>query len=509
MSFRRESGILLHPSSLPGRYGMGSLGPEAYRFADTLKEMGQHLWQILPLGPTGYGNSPYQSLSTFAGNHLLISFDLLMQAGLLSKSRLRKFPKLSDDAVNFGTAISARTRVLATVCRSFLRKASYSMLSDFEEFCVTNADWLDEYALFVSIKAAHNGRPWTEWDPELASRKPSRLRRATRELKTSIRNAKILQYLFFNQWCRLRSYCHKSNVRLIGDIPIFVAHDSADVWANRELFYVNKDRQPSVVAGVPPDYFSATGQRWGNPLYRWEVHEETGYAWWIKRMRKSFELVDIVRIDHFRGFEAYWEIPGEEPTAINGKWVKGPGDRIFYTMREALGNLPIIAEDLGVITAKVRALRDKFNFPGMQVLQFMFSPDSEEDEFSPESFPENCVCYTGTHDNDTTVGWFRGDDKTDSTRSENEKITERKAVLAHVKTDGSQIHWDLMQLALMSSANLAVIPLQDIMGLGSEARMNVPGRPSDNWRWRFRWEQLLPESRQQIRDLCKEANRIH
>ncbi len=507
MTFKRESGVLLHPTSLPGRYGVGELGPAAYRFADALQEMGQCLWQMLPLGPTGYGDSPYQSFSTFAGNKLLISFDQLVEDGLLSRGRLSAFPRFPDQAVDFGPVITVRTAVLRSVCRSFERRASASMKQAFEEFCAGNADWLEDYALFSALKIAHKLKPWPSWEKEWVRREPAALHAAQRRFKTAIRHEKISQFLFFNQWKRLADYCRARKIRIIGDIPIFVAHDSADVWSHPELFHLDERGNPTVVAGVPPDYFSATGQLWGNPLYRWDVHKQTDYAWWVARLRKIFEVVDIVRIDHFRGFEAYWEIPGNETTAINGQWVKGPNADLFEALNRQLGRLPIIAEDLGVITPEVEKLRDDFQFPGMRILQFGFGNDNPADTNRPESYPPNCVVYTGTHDNDTTVGWFHAEPGSGNTRSGEEIEKERKRVLDYVKTDGKEIHWDMIRVALRSKANTAVIPLQDILGLGSEARMNVPGTTGGNWRWRFTWNQLTPEIKQRLRKLAEETGR--
>ena len=508
MHRRRESGILLHPTSLPGAYGIGEIGPHAAAFVDVLQAMGQGVWQVLPLGPTSYGDSPYQSLSTFAGNPLLISFDQLEADGLLSRSRLASFPRFDPGRVDYGAVIPARHSVLATVCRGFRRRASGAMKDRFEAFCEDHRDWLEDYALFVALKDQHGGRPWTEWDPDLAARQPRALRRATRTLHTAVRNARIRQFLFFDQWHRLAAHCRARGVRLMGDLPIFVAHDSADVWAHRELFFLNEAGFPTVVAGVPPDYFSAIGQRWGNPLYDWTVHEQTGYAWWIERMRRTFEMVDVVRIDHFRGFEAYWEIPAGEPTAVKGRWVKGPGAAFFEALRRRLGELPIVAEDLGVITRPVEALRDRFGFPGMQVLQFAFGPDGPLAESHPERFRPNCVCYTGTHDNDTTRGWFWGDHGQNSTRSREEIERERKTILTYLGTDGAEIHWDFIALALRSPANLVVAPLQDLLGLDSSGRMNVPGRPDGNWAWRFEEGALTSVTIERMRKLTEETARL-
>ena len=502
MSFSRASGIIMHPTSLPGPYGMGDLGPEARRFVDALQEMGQHLWQVLPLGPTSYGDSPYQSLSTFAGNTLLISFDQLVKDGLLSKQALSRFPKLPAGRVNYGRAIPARKKVLATVCRTFNTRASKAKKKAFERFCHREAYWLDEYALFVSLKDAHKGRPWTEWPEPLVQRDPAALKKARTRYRSAIRKEKVLQFLFYDQWKRLTRYAARRDIKIIGDIPIFVAHDSADVWVNQDLFFLDSHGQPIVVAGVPPDYFSATGQLWGNPLYRWNVHRNEDYAWWMARMKKMFQLVDYVRIDHFRGFEKYWEIPAYETTAINGRWVEGPDADLFEAMIRKFGSLPIIAEDLGVITPEVEALRDRFRFPGMRVLQFAFGKDPKADDYRPENFPKNCAVYTGTHDNDTTVGWFWSDADKNSTRSQAEIEEERRTILRYVKTDGDEIHWDLIALASHSQANTVIFPMQDVLGLGSDARMNVPGRESGNWQWRLQPGALTPEIRERLRDIA-------
>jgi 4-alpha-glucanotransferase len=508
MTFDRASGVLLHPTSLPGPYGIGEIGPEAHTLVKKLKEMGQGYWQILPLGPTSYGDSPYQSLSTFAGNPLWISFDLLLKEKLLSKEQLKSYPVFPEDSVDFGPVIQARFAALNAVCRSFSRNASPEKKAAFNAFCEKNAYWLDDFALFVALKDAHNGVPWTQWEPELRSRQPEAIKQAKVTYRSASRYVKILQFLFDEQWTRLRSLCHANGIKIVGDIPIFVAHDSADVWAHPELFYLDDHGFPTVVAGVPPDYFSATGQLWGNPLYRWDLHRSTGYAWWIARMRKIFEMVDIVRIDHFRGFEQYWEIPAHEKTAINGRWIDGPKASLFEEMRRQLGELPIIAEDLGIITPAVEALRDQFKFPGMRILQFAFGNDDKASEYRPESYPPNCVVYTGTHDNDTTVGWFNSQAGQGSTRSQQEIDKERRTILQYLRTDGHEIHWDLIDLALRSNANMAVIPMQDIMGLGSSARMNTPGVPGGNWKWRFKWEMLTPAMIERMHYITRATGRL-
>ena len=509
MKFERASGVLLHPTSLPGPYGIGEIGPEADRFADFLQATGQHLWQILPLGPTSYGDSPYQSPSTFAGNPLWISFDLLVQDKLLSKSQLKNFPTFPADRVDFGPVIQARFAVLQKVCASFGEKASPEMQAEFADFCARSADWLADYALFSALKDAHGGVPWTQWAPELGRREPAALQAARKKFAAEIRAVQIAQYLFDRQWKRLRAHCAARRIQFVGDIPIFVAHDSADVWAHPHLFFLKPDGQPSVVAGVPPDYFSATGQLWGNPLYNWEAHRAQNYDWWMARLRRIFELVDVVRIDHFRGFEAFWEIPGGETTAINGKWVKGPDQHLFEVLLERLGALPIIAEDLGVITPPVEALRDRFDFPGMRILQFAFGNDDRADEFRPESYPAHCCVYTGTHDNDTTVGWFRSEPGPGSTRTAAEIAAERKMILDYLGTDGREIHWDLIGLGSRSNANVFVVPLQDLLGLGSEARMNTPGVAGGNWQWRFAWNQLTDAIRDRFAFVTRSTGRMH
>lgn len=502
----RQAGILLHITSLPGQWGIGELGPHARRFADELAEMAQSLWQVLPLGPTGYRDSPYQTLSSFAGNHILISLDDLVEEGLLDKRKLRGFADLPQEEVDYGRAIPARMKVLESVCRTFQRRAPAELKKSFEKFCEQNAYWLEDYALFWALKQVFELKPWTEWPEELVRREESALARARRRYASRVQQAKILQFLFEEQWRRLRQYCHRKGIRIIGDLPIFVAHDSADVWANPELFYVDARGKLIVQAGVPPDYFSATGQLWGNPLYRWEVHRQTGYRWWIQRMRRVLELVDVVRIDHFRGFEAYWEVPASEKTAVNGRWVPGPGAELFDALIEALGELPIIAEDLGVITPEVVALRERYGFPGMKIMQFGFG-DDEGLEHRPDHYPENCVAYTGTHDNDTIIGWFRGKGRRRERRTRAKLTAQCKRVLRFLKSDGREINWDFIRALMHSRANTVIVPLQDILGLGSEARMNYPGTDSGNWKWRFTWEKLTDKMKERVRRLTEESGR--
>lgn len=486
---------------------MGEIGPRARAFLHTLKAAGQSYWQVLPLGPTGYGDSPYQCLSTFAGNPMLISFDDLVEDGLLKRAELESFPDFPSDRVDYGPVLQARQEVLAKVCRLFFRRAGAELKVQFDAFCAKNHDWLQDYAEFYALKEERSLRPWVEWELELATRDESALRRIRKDLAPAIRHAKIRQFLFDRQWHRLREKAHELGIQLIGDIPIFVSHDSADVWANQHLFSLDDRGFPTVVAGVPPDYFSATGQLWGNPLYCWDVHRQTGFDWWIRRMRHMKEQVDIVRIDHFRGFAAYWEIPAEEDTAMNGRWVESPGHEFFQTLNEALGDIPVIAEDLGLITEDVDALRDAFHLPGMRILQFSFADDLKP-HLKPEGFPENCVVYTGTHDNDTTVGWFWRQPGVNNTETEAQIQAERRKVLETVHTDGSQIHWDMIALAARLQPHTAIYPLQDVMGLGTGARMNVPGRMDGNWAWRFREHELKPDDLKRLRDITEWAGRL-
>jgi 4-alpha-glucanotransferase len=486
---------------------MGEIGPEARRWLAHLNSMSQKLWQVLPLGPTGYADSPYQTLSTFAGNPMLISFDALREENLLKEEDLKGFPALPDDRIDYGPAILARTQVLEKVARSFPRRASPSLKTAFRAFEEKSSFWLEDFALFISLKKHHGGGPWVNWPTPLLKRDSSALRSAQKEHGVEIQQTKVLQFLFYRQWNLLRNEAKKRGISIIGDIPIFVAHDSSDVWCRPELFLLEPDGQPTVVAGVPPDYFSQTGQRWGNPLYRWETHTAEGFSWWISRLKSSFELYDIVRIDHFRGFVANWEIPADEPTAMNGKWIPGPGRKLFDAARLAIGELPIIAEDLGVITPDVDALRDSLGYPGMRILQFAFGEESPAPAFCPATYPSNTVCYTGTHDNDTTVGWYRSEAGQDSTRTTEQIAKEQHHARTYLSCDGSQIHWDMINLALRTPCHTAIYPLQDVLGLGSEARLNVPGREQGNWSWRFQWKQLTPEIESRLGCLTHEAKR--
>jgi 4-alpha-glucanotransferase len=501
MSFPRASGILLHPTSLPGRFGIGDLGKEAYKFADFLASTGQRLWQVLPLGPTGYGNSPYQCLSVFAGNPLLISLERLVEDKFLEPVDLDNAPSFSEDRVDYDSVIEFKAPLLKKSFETFQKKAAPSEREQFEVFCQQNTAWLETYSLFMALKDAHDLAAWNTWEEDIRRRQPKSLERWSRKLNYEIYYHKYQQYQFFKQWSEVKKYCNERGIRLIGDMPIFIDLDSAEVWSHPEMFYLDESGRPTVVAGVPPDYFSKTGQLWGNPLYRWDVMARDGYAWWIERFRATCDLVSIIRLDHFRGFEKYWEVPGTDTTAINGRWVPGPGAELFQAVQNALGTLRIIAEDLGMITPEVDALREQFGFPGMRVLQFNFGSDPKADDYRPHNYPRNCVVYTGTHDNNTTIGWFRGEDVKDSTQSKGEREKETQLALKYMGTDGQEINWDFIRLALMSVADTAIVPMQDILGLGSEARMNIPGTTEGNWCWRFVPDMLTEEIKARLKEL--------
>ncbi len=473
----RSAGVLLHPTSLPGPFGIGDLGPAAYHWVDALQRARQRWWQVLPLGPTGYGDSPYQSFSTFAGNLYLISPELLLQDGLLDTADLEGL-SFDPDRVAYGPVIQLKLKLLAKAWKHFQGPRGAKLKGAFDEFASRQSAWLDEYSLFMALKDAHKGASWLEWPDDLVQRRPSALEKARRDLNPAVGLYKFGQFLFDRQWQALKKYANERHIRLIGDVPIFVSSDSADVWANPELFYLDERRRPKVVAGVPPDYFSSTGQLWGNPLYDWSAAKKTGYAWWIARLRSCLSQVDLVRIDHFRGFESYWEVPAGQPTAEHGKWVKGPGTDLFDHLKKAFGTLPLIAEDLGIITAEVDALRNAFDLPGMRILQFAFFGDPK-DRYLPHNYDRNTVVYTGTHDNDTTRGWY-------ATATDKE----RDHVRRYLARDGGDIAWDLIRLAWLSVADYAIAPFQDILNLGNEGRMNLPGRPDGNWSWRYRAEAL-------------------
>lgn len=489
VTLHRSSGILLHPSSLPGNFGIGDFGDEARAFVDFLAASGQGLWQVLPLGPTGFGNSPYQSLSAFAGNTLLIDPRHFVADGLLKVEDLVA-PEFSVERVDFELVRQFKERLLEEAYENFKRDEASEVRAEFAQFCESSACWLDEYALFRALKAANDGRAWSDWDRELSERVPAALEQARTQLQDRIAAQKFFQFYFFRQWTALRDYGRARGVRILGDLPIFVAHDSADVWGHREYFKLDERGNPTVVAGVPPDYFSETGQLWGNPLYDWNRLRVDGFSWWIDRVRFALSQVDLLRVDHFRGFAACWEIPAGEPTAQNGEWVPAPGRELFAALTKALGDLPIIAENLGVITPDVESLRTEFGFPGMRVLQFAFGSDAKNDHL-PHNYTGDVTVYTGTHDNDTTAGWFASLDDGDV----------REFCLNYLKSDGVEINWDLIRAALASVAGTAIIPLQDVLGLGNEARMNLPASQTGNWVWRFKQEELTEESARRLKEL--------
>jgi 4-alpha-glucanotransferase len=481
MLTRRASGILLHPTSLPGPYGAGDLGADAYRFVDWLKSAGQTYWQVLPLGEIGPGNSPYMSSSAFAGNVLLIDIAELAHHGWLSTDDLAPHLGFRTDRVDFSLQVSFRMERLRRAAGHFLAQGNERMRRDYDEFCLAEREWLQDYALFMTIARHQRWREWSRWPAELLHRDPQALRVVGKDFTEEIFFWKFCQWNFARQWVALKSYANTRGVRIIGDMPIFVAYQSADVWAHQDLFELDENGRPTVVAGVPPDYFSKTGQLWGNPLYRWDAHEKSGYAWWIARTRHALKLADIVRIDHFRGFAACWEIPADAPNAIPGKWTPGPGEKLFKALKTACPHLPIIAEDLGIITRDVVELRDRFGLPGMRVLQFAFG-EGEEHYFLPHNYVPNTIAYTGTHDNDTAIGWW-------NSAPDREKDFAQR----YLNSEGNKIQWDMMRALAGSAANTVVYPMQDVLGLDSEHRMNFPGQPSGNWEWRFSWAQLRPE----------------
>jgi len=507
MKFPRRGGILLHPTSVPSPAGIGDFGTEAYRFIDFLKQSGNKLWQVLPLNPTGYGDSPFQCFSASAGNPLLISLETLTEKGILSQADLEHRPVFPGNKVDYGAAFHFKIPVLTKAAQTFLKRTEGNERRDFERFGEANASWLDDFALFMACKNAHNGVPWTEWAADIASRDPRALQEWTGRFTAEIAVIKYWQFEFFQQWQALRFYAHEHGIRIIGDIPMYVAHDSADVWANRELFSLESQGNPTKVAGVPPDYFSATGQLWGNPIYNWDLLKSSGYKWWIERFRAALRLYDIVRIDHFRGFEAYWEVPASERTATNGRWIKGPGADLFSILRQELGELPIIAENLGVITAEVEQIRHQFGFPGMAILQFAFGNDPQGPTFRPHNYVRNLVAYTGTHDNDTTLGWWNSEGTIDSIRAPADVVKERAFARTYLGSVNEPMNWAMMRAVLASVADTAIIPLQDVLGLGTEARMNLPGTSTGNWRWRFQRGALSSELAEQLRELNKAYDR--
>ncbi|MDA0267549.1 MAG: 4-alpha-glucanotransferase [Cyanobacteria bacterium] len=493
MPFQRASGIILHPTSLPSPFGMGDLGQAAYEFVNFLADTGQQIWQLLPLGPTGHGNSPYMCYSAMAGNPMLISLEALRDQGLLSPEDLEGMDHFPTDTVDYGNVIPERQYRLEKAAAAFRQIADPDTRLDFQNFCSERAFWLDDYALFMALKQAHQGASWHQWDRTIACREPHAMAHWQEKLAVALEDQKFYQFEFHRQWAKLRAYANERHIQIIGDMPIYVAHDSADVWAFPENFMIDEDTlKPSEMAGVPPDYFSATGQLWGNPTYNWEEVEKQGFKWWLQRLKALLDYVDLIRIDHFRGFEAYWAVPEGETTAMNGTWVEAPGEAFFNAVKAEFGSLPILAEDLGVITPEVEALRDQFGFPGMKILQFAFGSD-HMNPYLPFNCVRNCLIYSGTHDNDTTVGWFEG-----LADYERDRVLR---YLGGLSADG--IHWDLIRLAFTSIANQAIVPLQDLLGLGSDARMNTPGEPEGNWAWRYRPETVTEDLRYRLRELTR------
>lgn len=495
--FERSSGILFHPTSLPGKYGIGTLGKEAYAFIDFLKKSRQKLWQIFPLGPTGYGDSPYQSFSSFAGNPYLIDFDLLIEAHLLSEEDLRDvFFVDNEEYIDYGAVYNQKYPLLRKAYENFKSSDNHEMRENLEHFKRENASWLNDYSLYISLKNHFNGLPWNEWAHDIKNREHGAMEHYRNELADDIEYHNFIQFLFFKQWGDVKRYANENGIKIIGDIPIFVAADSSDAWANPEIFLFDEERKPVKVAGVPPDYFSATGQLWGNPLYNWQKLKETNYSWWVERVRANLSTCDIIRIDHFRGFEAYWAVPYGDDTAINGQWEPGPGIDLFNAIKSQLGELPIIAEDLGLMTQGVIDLREATGFPGMKILGFAFD-SGEENDYLPHTYTKNCVVYTGTHDNDTLIGWFQ-----------KAKEEDRQFARDYLNSrSDDEIHWDAIRGAWSSVASMAISPVQDFLGLGSEARINTPGVAAGNWQWRLRHGVLTDELAERIAKLTRVYSR--
>jgi len=492
----RKAGVLLPVASLPGKYGIGSFSKEAYKFIDNLREAGQSYWQILPLGPTGYGDSPYQSFSTFAGNPYFIDLDTLVEEGLLKKSEINKYNWGDDESyIDYEKIWLSRFKVLKLA----FERSNLLDNAAFTEFCSENAFWLDDYALYMAVKNSFGGIAFIEWDEDIRRRIPEAMAKYKDELKTEIDFYKFQQFKFNEQWNKLKSYANENGIKIVGDIPIYVAFDSADTWANPELFKFDENGLPTGVAGCPPDGFSATGQLWGNPLYDWPYHKETGYAWWVQRIKNCYKLYDVIRIDHFRGFDEYYNIPYGDPTAENGHWEKGPGIDLFNVLKKELGEIDIIAEDLGFLTDTVLQLVKDTGYPGMKVLQFAF--DSREDsDYLPHNYTNNSVVYTGTHDNNTIQGWYKELSKED-----------RKFAIEYVnnkKSTADELHWDYIRLAMGSVAGLCVIPVQDYLGLGKEARINQPATLGTNWKWRMSKKALTKSILKRVYNITKMYARI-
>ncbi len=498
----RQAGVCLHMTSLPGDYGIGEIGDAARDFIDLMVRMNLRVWQFLPIGATAYGDSPYQPLSTFAYNELLLDTPTLIRAGVVTSNEADSLIHLPRTTVDYGELIAKKKELLDRAAGRFYAQADAEIRADFDDFLETNdTAWLHDYALFRILKSRHDERPWTAWAPKFAHRDRVALRDVESRAATEIEKVKIIQFMFHRQWRRLHEYARERGVLLFGDMPIYISLDSSDAWANREILSLNRDGKPTHVAGVPPDYFSEDGQLWGNPVYDWHVHAANDYEWWIERLRKNVELADIVRIDHFRGFDAYWSVPAESETARVGEWRPGPGHALFDAVRRKLGDIPIVAENLGVITPEVEKLREQYGIPGMRVLQF----DVSDEHFDIGDIVENCVCYTGTHDNDTTIGWFHG--SPDDIRSPEQIAETQQRVLDISNGNPETIGTDLIRLAFSSRARLAIAPLQDYLGLGSEARLNTPGTLDNNWRWRTTSEQLTPALMDSIGEMVAASGR--
>ncbi len=495
---RRASGILLHVTSLPSPLGIGDLGPGAYQFVDFLAETRQRYWQILPLNPTDleHGNSPYHSSSAFALNPLFISPELLVQDGLLHQRDLEPIPEFPANQVNYPSVIAYKQRLLDLAHDRF---KDGSMTQHYDDFCSQNAHWLEDFALFVALKSKHQGQSWIDWPEKESDRAPEILNSARAALKSTIEKGKFFQFVIWKQWMALKNYCNEKGIKFFGDIPIYIIIDSADIWVNPDIVELGNDKRPLAVAGVPPDYFSETGQLWGNPVYKWNRLKDRGYDWWLNRISHNLKLFDLIRIDHFRGFVGYWEVPAHEKNAVNGKWAQGPADHFFEVLLREIPQAPIIAEDLGVITPDVKDVMKRFGFPGMKVLLFAFGEDLAANPYAPHNHVRNCVVYTGTHDNNTTRGWFDNEISTD-TRQRLYRYLGKEA-------GAEEIHWELIRLAMMSVANTAIIPMQDILGLGEEARMNLPATTEGNWRWRLLPEQLTPDLAACLREMTETYGR--
>lgn len=495
MRFPRSCGTLVHPTSFPGKYGMGDFGFEARTFIDFLERTNQSIWQILPLTPTGYGNSPYASFSAFAGNVYLISPDILHKKGLLTEKELKEIEVPAGTKATYETAFENKDRLYQLASDRFYEKMTTEQEKAFKAFKKQNDHWLDDFVLFMACSLHYNKQPWNTWDEDIAQRKPKALKAYRKKFSKEIELQYWLQFEFYNQWIDLKTYANKRGIRVVGDIPIFVDHNSADVWANPKYFEVDKQGNRKLVAGVPPDYFSKTGQLWGNPLYKWDELEKDGFSWWVDRFKHMFEACDAIRVDHFRGFDEYWEVKASQKTAEVGEWKKGPGEKLFDAILDKCGELPIIAEDLGFMTEGVEKLRDNYNFPGMKIIQFAFDSDSTN-SFLPHNYSQNCVVYSGTHDNDTTIGWYNSTEE-----------VERHRARTYTRSNGETIHWEFIRLGMLSVADQAIFPLQDFMGLDSSHRMNIPGTSSDNWLWRYTPDMLDAVDEDQIRHLVELGNR--